>query len=231
MIKAIALDDEPLALKVIEAFSKKTAGIELQRVFTDPAEALKYLRKYPVDLLFVDVQMPSMSGIDFYKSVEQSMMVIFTTAYSEYALEGFNLSAVDYLLKPIQFERFQQAVKKAEEYSHFLHSKENPEQQSLFLRIDYSLVKVAIHDILYIEGLDNYLKIHLRNNKPLVVRMSMKGIMEKLPEHRFMRVHRSYIVSLADITSIRNKIIYIGEVAIPVGTNYEQAVDGLIDRR
>lgn len=227
MIKAIALDDEPLALDVIRAFCDRTDIVELVKTFTGPTEAMKYMRKHPVDLLFLDVRMPAMSGIDFYKAVGQSTMVIFTTAYSEYAVEGFNLSAVDYLLKPIQFDRFMQAVNKATEYDNFLHNKETGEERYLFLRIDYSLVKLSIDDIVYVESMDNYLKIHTRNGKPLLVRMSMKAIADKLPEQKFMRVHRSYIVSVNDIVSIRNKNIQIGEVKIPVGINYEAAVEQL----
>ena len=224
MIKAIAIDDEPLALVVIQAFCNKVDYIDLVKTFTEPSEALKYLRKYPVDLLFLDVRMPAMSGLDFYKAVAQNTMVIFTTAYTEYAVEGFNLSAVDYLLKPFEFSRFQQAVEKARDYHSSLYKNDQATEQHLFLRIDYSLVKVAISDIIYIEGLDNYLKIHIRNGKPLVVRMSMKAIIEKLPEHQFMRVHRSFIINKNDIVSYRNKNLQIGDMQIPVGTNYEDAV-------
>lgn len=228
MINAIALDDEPLALTVLKAFCSRTEGINLEKVFTEPSEALKHLRKYPVDLLFLDVRMPTISGIDFYKTIAQDTMVIFTTAYSEYAVEGFDLSAVDYLLKPIKYERFVQAVKKAEEYHNFVHRKDSVEAQYLFLRIDYSLVKLAVSDIVYIEGLDNYMKIHVRNGKPLIVRMSMKAMLEKLSPQKFMRVHRSYIVSIADIVSLRNKQIQVGAESIPVGVNYEEAVEQLM---
>lgn len=230
MINAIALDDEPLALDVISAFCGRVEGVELQKVFTEPTEAVKHLRKYPVDLIFLDVRMPAMSGIEFYKAVAQDTMVIFTTAYSEYAVEGFNLSAIDYLLKPIQYERFEQAIKKAKDYYSFLHQNNVSEQAFIFLRIDYGLVKLAVADIIYIEGLDNYLKIHLRNSKPLVVRMSMKAMIEKLPQSQFVRVHRSYIISIADIISVRNKTIQLNGVEIPVGVNYEQVVDRLMGK-
>lgn len=230
MIHAIALDDEPLALVVIKAFCGKTEGIKLQKAFTDHADAMKYLRKYPVDLLFLDVRMPTISGIEFYKSVKQDTMVIFTTAYSEYAVEGFDLSAVDYLVKPIQYDRFLQAVKKAEEFHNYLHRKEDTANQYLFLRIDYSLVKLAISDIIYIEGLDNYMKIYVHNGKPLIVRMSMKAMIEKLPPQQFVRVHRSYIVSVPNIVSVRNKQIQVGGEQIPIGVNYEEAVEQLMKR-
>lgn len=224
MINAIAIDDEPLALDVIKAFCQGLDFIELKAAFTETSEALKYMRNYPVDLLFLDIKMPAMSGIDFYKSVPHKTMVIFTTAYSEYAVEGFNLSAIDYLLKPFEHERFMQAVNKANEYYKYLYKQDAAANQYLFIKADYSLVKIAFSDIVYIEGLDNYLKIHLVNSKPLIARMSMKAVMDKLPENEFIRVHRSYIVSFSKVNFVRNKLIHIGGVEIPVGTNYNDVV-------
>src|ERR1700712_4475311 len=178
MIKAIAIDDEPPALKVIENFCGRIEALQLEKTFTMPAEALKHLRKFPVDLIFLDIQMPSINGIDFYKAVRQDTMVIFTTAFSEYAVEGFNLSAVDYLLKPFTFSRFQQAVEKATEYYQFKKQTANDTPKYLFIRADYSLLKIALTDIVYIEGLDDYLKIHLVNASPVVARMTMKNMLE-----------------------------------------------------
>ncbi len=221
MIKAIAVDDEPPALKVIENFCAKVDSIELVKTFNKPTEALAHLKKFPVDLIFLDIQMPSMTGLEFHKAIEQNTMVIFTTAYSEYAVEGFNLQAIDYLLKPYTLERFQQAVDKAKEFYNYQHQKENT-QNYLFIRADYSLVKVNIADILYIEGLDDYLKIHLPGKKPLVARMTMKAIIEKLPGNEFIRVHRSFIVPLSKIESIRNKTIQLSGQEIPIGTSYEE---------
>lgn len=224
MINAIAIDDEPLALNVIKAFCYNLDFIDLKATFTETSEALKYLRNYPVDLLLLDIKMPAMSGIDFYKSVPHKTMVIFTTAYSEYAVDGFNLSAIDYLLKPFENERFLQAVNKANEYYKYLNKQEISTNQYLFVRADYSLVKIALSDIIYIEGLDNYLKIHLQNSKPIIARMSMKAVMDKLPEKDFLRVHRSYIVSFGKVNYVRNKIIHITDAEIPVGTNYNDTV-------
>lgn len=221
MIKAIAVDDEPPALKVIENFCAKVDSIELVKTFNKPTEALAHLKKFPVDLIFLDIQMPSMTGLEFHKAIEQNTMVIFTTAYSEYAVEGFNLQAIDYLLKPYTLERFQQAVDKAKEFYNYQHQKENT-QNYLFIRADYSLVKVNIADILYIEGLDDYLKIHLPGKKPVVARMTMKAIIEKLPGNEFIRVHRSFIVPLSKIESIRNKTIQLSGQEIPIGTSYEE---------
>lgn len=223
MIKAIAIDDEPPALKVIESFCSHAENLELQKTFTSPNEALKYLRKFPVDLIFLDINMPSITGIDFYKSLERETMVIFTTAYSEYAVEGFNLNAVDYLLKPFTQERFQQAIKKASDF--YLYSRQLPGtvNQSLYIRADYSLIKINFSEIVLIESLDDYLKIYLTNDKIIVARMTMKSMVEKLPVIEFIRVHRSFIVPFNKISHVRNKIITIYNKEIPIGGNYEEA--------
>jgi DNA-binding LytR/AlgR family response regulator len=222
MIIAIAVDDEPPALKVVENFCKKVDFIDLVKTFTKPHEAVKYLSKFPTDLLFLDIRMPSVSGIEISRLIPKDIMVIFTTAYSEYAVEGFNVNAVDYLLKPFTYERFMQAVSKAHDFYNFYHQQESALQQYMFIRADYSLVKIMLEDILYIEGLDDYLKINLVDRKPLVARMTMKAILEKLPARDFIRVHRSFIVPLDRIEKVRNKTIYIGEIEIPVGSSYEE---------
>lgn len=219
MIKAIALDDEQPALKVMENFCGKTDLIRLEKTFIRPNEALAYVRQFPVDLLFLDINMPSQTGIEFYKSVKADPMAIFTTAYSEYAVEGFNLNAIDYLLKPFTFERFLQAVDKAAEY--FRH-RQDKDTEYLFIRIDYSLVKIEIGAIRFIEGMDDYLKIHLQDKAPVMVRMTMKAILSQLPARQFIRVHRSYIVAVSRILNIRNKIIYLDEKEIPIGVSYEK---------
>lgn len=222
MIKAIAVDDEPPALKILESFCKQTDLITLEKTFTKPSEAQKYLKRFPVDLLFLDIQMPSLSGLDFYKSVQQETMVIFTTAHSQFAVEGFNLSAVDFLLKPFTLERFLQAVNKASDFYNYTHNSERSQNQFLFVRADYSLIKIAIPDILFIEGLDDYLKIHLYNQKTIVTRMTMKAIMEKLPAKEFIRVHRSFILPFSRIENVRNKVITVAGTEIPIGSSYEE---------
>lgn len=222
MIKAIAIDDEIPALSVVENFCIRTGFIELQKAFHQPSEALKHLRKFPVDLLFLDINMPSVSGIDFYKAVQQDCLVIFTTAYSEFAVEGFNLSAVDYLLKPFTYQRFLQAAEKAKEYLQYVRQKHTPDEQFIFVRADYSLIKISLAEIDYIEGYDDYLKIHLHKQKPVITRMTLKSLQEKLPEKQFIRIHRSYVVALGKIDSLRNKMISIGEMKLPVGNSYEE---------
>lgn len=221
MIHAIALDDELPGLTVIQSFCRQVDFIKLDKTFQQPSEALKYLEQFPVDLIFLDIQMPSQSGIEFYRKVKQDTMVIFTTAYSQYAVEGFNLKAIDYLLKPFTQERFMQAVEKVKEY-HDLRNQSNKAATHLLIRADYSLVKIAIADILFVEGLDDYLKIHLQNQRPLVARMTMKGMLEKLPQNDFARVHRSFIVPMARINNVRNKMITIGNEEIPIGASYEE---------
>ncbi|SEV91784.1 two component transcriptional regulator, LytTR family [Chitinophaga sp. YR573] len=217
MIRAIALDDEPPALNVLQTFCEKVETIVLERTFTGTEDALKYLEQSPVDLLFLDINMPALSGIDFYKSLPQKIMVIFTTAYSEYAVESYNLSAIDYLLKPFTFKRFQQAIDKADKYLRLEQPKD------LVLRIDYGLVKIVLTDILFIEAYDNYLKIHVLNIKPVIIRMTMKALLSSLPADVFIRVHRSYIVSLNHIEHVRNKVISVAGQKIPLGSSYEES--------
>lgn len=222
MIRAIAIDDEPPALKVVEDFCSQVDFIDLQKSFTRPSEALKYLRRFPVDLIFLDIRMPSISGIELFKDLPQETMVIFTTAYSEYAVEGFNLSAIDFLLKPFTTERFIQAANKANEYYQFNQQKNPASLQYIFIRADYSLVKIPVADIIYIEGLDDYIKIHLKDRKPVIARMTMKSILEKLPPDLFLRVHRSFIVPVSSIETVRNKVIILGDVKIPIGSSFEE---------
>jgi DNA-binding LytR/AlgR family response regulator len=222
MIIAIAVDDEPPALQVVENFCKKVGFIDLVRTFTKPNEAVKYLGKFPADLLFLDIRMPSVSGIEISRLIPKDIMVIFTTAYSEYAVEGFNVNAVDYLLKPFTYDRFIQAVNKANEFYNFYHQQETALQQYLFIRADYSLVKIMLEDILYVEGLDDYLKIYLEGRKPVVARQTMKGMLEKLPAKDFVRVHRSFIVPLKRIERMRNKSLLVAGREIPVGSSYEE---------
>ncbi len=222
MIKAIAIDDEPPALRILEHFCSQLDFVQLEKTFTRPKEAAVYLQENNINLLFLDINMPSISGIDFYKSLQEKTMTVFTTAYGEYAVEGFNLNAVDYLLKPYTFERFQQAVNKVKQFQQYLNEPDN-NSKHLVVRADYSLKKIDLQDILLIEGLDDYLKIHLVNAKPLVIRMTMKAVMEKLEHSNFVRVHRSYIVPIDKVEHVRNKTIQIADKEIPIGNSYEEA--------
>ncbi len=221
MIRALAIDDEPLALSIIESFCSQLDYIDLQKTFTKPNEALKHLKKFPVDLLFLDIHMPSLTGIDFYKQIEQNTLVVFCTAHSQYAVEGFNLNALDYLLKPFTFERFKQAAEKAKDY---FAQNDNLKADYIFIRADYSLQKINLEDILYIEALDDYLKIYLHQQKTIVARMTMKLMLEKLPSSDFIRVHRSFIVPIKKVNTIRNKTIYLLDKSIPIGNSYDEEV-------
>jgi DNA-binding LytR/AlgR family response regulator len=223
MIRAIALDDEEPALRVIDALCQKTEGqIRLEKPFTQPAEAIKYLKKFPVDLIFLDINMPGINGVEFAKQLDPGIMIVFSTAYSEYAVEGFNLQAIDYLMKPIAYDRFLQAVNKAkQQMENQLVSNEKP---YLSVRANYSLLRIYTENILYIEGMDDYLKIHVKDQRPIVVRMTMKSVEEKLPSKEFVRVHRSFIVPLSRIDKIRNKIIHLQDVEIPIGNKYEEII-------
>jgi DNA-binding LytR/AlgR family response regulator len=220
MINTIAIDDEPLALKVIESFCAKTDFITLQKTFTQPGEALKHLRKFPAELLFVDINMPSMSGISLVKALEHQPMIIFTTAFSEYAVASYELNAIDYLLKPINFQRFDKAAKKALDYYNYQQRKDKLTDSYIYIRADFSLVKIPLADILYIEGLADYLRIFIRDRKTIVARMAMKDLLDKLPAEAFMRVHRSFIVPVAAIRSVRNSIIQLPDKEIPIGKTY-----------
>lgn len=222
MISCIAIDDEPPALKVIESFCKQDSLIELRKTFTSPTEAIHYLDNYPVDLLFLDINMPSISGIELLKKLKQPAMVIFTTAHGEFAVEGFNLNAIDFLLKPFSLERFNQSVKKAYDFYNFTQQNTHLAEQFIYIRADYSLNKIKIEDIELIEGLDDYLKIHIKNGKNIVARITMKGILEKLPNTKFKRVHRSFIVPLEKIKSVRKKVIQLEQIEVPIGNSYEE---------
>jgi DNA-binding LytR/AlgR family response regulator len=220
MISAIAIDDEPLALTVIQSLCDKSESIHLQKTFTQPNEALKHLRKFPTDLIFCDIQMPSMTGIHLVKSLQQNTMVIFTTAFSEYAAVSYELNAIDYLLKPINQKRFTQAITKAQEYFDYINKKDLNADKSIFIRADFSLVKIPLADILYIEGFADYLKIYIKDRKTIMARMPMKSIMEKLPSTDFIRVHRSFILPFSKIEAVRGTTIFIGDQEFPIGKTY-----------
>ncbi len=222
MLTCIALDDEPIALEVIKAHCNRIPFINLTHTFTQASKAEHYLKQYPVDLIFLDIQMPDINGINFYKNIKQEIMAVFTTAFSEYAVNGFQVNAIDYLLKPIKFNRFQAACEKANEYAEFLKSKHSTQQNTLSVRSEYALVKIAFSDILYLETMGDYIKIHCINRTPFSTIMSMKKMVEKLPKEEFKRVHRSFTVNQQAITSVRGKHIIIKNVVIPIGKTYEQ---------
>lgn len=224
MIKAIALDDEILALKIIENYAEKIENLSLEKIFNKQSDAQKYLNKFPVDLIFLDIEMPARNGLDFYKVISQNTKVIFTTAYSEYAVDAFSVNAVDYLLKPFSFERFKTAVEKIKT------SQDADEVRHLSIRADYKLHKINYEDIQLIEGLDDYIRIHLKDSSKITARSSMKSILEKLSEKEFVRVHRSFIVPVSDIRTIVNKNIHISDFIIPIGETYKEDVMRILNK-
>lgn len=226
MIKAIALDDEPLSLELLEAFCIRTNDVLLVKQFTDPKEALKYLRKFPVDLVFLDINMPNISGIKVAKELDQQTQTIFITAHSEYAVESYNLNAIDYLLKPFDFDRFQLAIHKVKTKLH----KENTDREALFVRSDYRLIKIYLSEIQHIESQADYLTIVSKNQIRIVTRMTMLEIASLLPATQFMRVHRSFIVALSEIKIIRDKKIILATLEIPVGISYEKVVNNYFSK-
>lgn len=220
-MKAIALDDELPGLRVLETFCLQTGWLHLDKSFTQPTLALKHLEQFPVDILFLDIQMPSVSGLEFSKQIKQNTQVIFTTAFSEYAVEGFALKATDYLLKPFTYDRFEQAILRAKEQYELRNQSTNPADNYLFVRADYKLIKIPTDQILFIEGLDDYIRIHLKDQRPVIARMTMKTVLDKLAPTEFIRVHRSYIVPFKRVSNVRNKVISLESTEIPIGASYE----------
>lgn len=223
MIKAVAIDDEIPALQILNIFCSNSGMVQLDKTFNKPTEALKYLNQFPADLIFLDINMPALNGIELRKQLKQDTMVIFTTAFSEFAVEGFNLNAIDYLLKPFSYERFLQAVQKAAQLRQYKSgAASQPEENFIYIRADYKLIKINIADIVFIEGLDDYVKINLVNEKPITTRFTLKALGDKLPADKLVRVHKSYIVALDKIKSVSSRIIQIGNEEIPVGSTYEE---------
>ena len=230
MITCVAIDDEPLALEILKKYIAKIYFLDLKGTFTDPFEAKKLLDETPVDILFLDIQMPDINGIEFSKTInKKNTAVVFTTAYSEYAVDGFNVDAIDYLLKPIEYDRFLKAVYKAKEYIDYLGSQELQDGY-IFVKSDYQMVKVNLKDIVYIEGLDDYIKIYLPQ-KSILTLMTLKTISAKLPSKEFIRVHRSYIVPVTKIENISKSKIKIADKEIPIGVSYSESFFATMDKK
>lgn len=229
MIKAIALDDEPLALEVLKQLCTGIPDLELVTVFTKATEAFNYLEVHPVDLLLLDINMPGISGLDFYRSLKKPPLLILTTAYQEYAVNAFELNAVDYLLKPFTQERLQQAIAKVQVKLRAIT--QAPEPEYLWLKSDTGHVKMAFGDILWIESLDNYIKVHLVSGPPRLIRMTMKTIQNSLPQTKFIRVHRSFLVAIDKIQQISSVEVTVGGMKIAIGSLYKKEVLDLINNR
>jgi DNA-binding LytR/AlgR family response regulator len=224
-MRCMAVDDEPFALELIADEISKVPYLELCKTCSSPLEALEYVKHEPIDLLFLDVQMPLLKGTQFLRSLQKVPMVIFTTAYEEYALEGFELDVIDYLMKPIPFERFLKAVNKA--YQQFCLHKTTvtatPLAQELFFFIhaEYKEIKIFFDDVLYVEGLKDYVKIYIQGQaRPILTRLNLKAMESKLPPQQFCRIHNSFIISLSKIESSQKSQVFIKQHAIPVGDKY-----------
>jgi DNA-binding LytR/AlgR family response regulator len=238
-MNCLAIDDEPLALNIIKDFANRIDYVNLIATCTNPLEALKILNKNEIDLIFLDIQMPNITGLELIKSIDKTPLFIFTTAFSSHALEGYELNAIDYLLKPFSFERFFKAVNKAYEITTLRKNKtifSFPEHENrdhdeyIMVKVEYKTVKVYLNDILYIEGLKDYVKIYC-GKKPLLTKSTMKNIEEKLPSGIFIRVHKSFIVAVGKIESIENNRILMGEKLIPVGNQYKIDFNNFLDSK
>jgi len=226
MIRTIAIDDEPLALQLVQGYVEKTPGLLLAGSFDNPLDAIDFMSHDKVDLILVDIQMPDLTGIEFTKALEKGPKVIFTTAYEKYALEGFRLDVVDYLLKPFSYEEFLKAVNKARKLIKLEGLELNQveaDHEFLFLKSEYKIRRINFNDILYIEGLKDYIKVYtVGEPKPILSLTSLKLLETKLPESKFMRVHRSFIVNLSRIHTIERSRIIFGKTYIPVSEQYKE---------
>lgn len=248
-LNCIAVDDEPLALGLVSVFIEKTPFLNLVGKYSSAVEALQGLHNQQVDVIFLDIQMPDLTGIELARVLTQAQQgstgprIIFTTAFNNFAIEGYKVDALDYLLKPFNYEEFLRAANKAKAYFELINRPAStpvapvasaipePEEESLFLKVEYQLVRVAFKDILYIEGLKDYVKVHLQGNpKPILSLTSLKALEDKLPPRRFMRIHRSFIVSLDKISSLTRNSIQIGTVTIPVSDQYKDTFSQFLSK-
>jgi DNA-binding LytR/AlgR family response regulator len=243
-LNCIAVDDEPLALGLVSKFIEQTPFLNLVGKYSGAVDALKAIHAQKIDLIFLDIQMPDLNGIELARVLDKGPdkpRIIFTTAYNQFALEGYKVDALDYLLKPFNYEEFLRAAQKALNYAELLNKParqvvttgetEHADENYLFLKVEYQLVRIALDDILYIEGLKDYVKVHLKNVDRAVLSLtSLKALEEKLPSKRFMRVHRSFIVALNKITSMTKNTVQIGKMSIAVGDQYKEAFSQFVGK-
>jgi DNA-binding LytR/AlgR family response regulator len=231
-MRCLIIDDEPLAIKVIESYIEQIEGVEVVATCSNPLEVISILNKQAVDLVFLDIEMPNLTGIDLVKAIENMPQFIFTTAYSQYALDGFNLNATDYLVKPIPFHRFLKAISKVREKYQSETSfdvntssagvSESYQNDFIFVKSEYENIKINTEDILYIQGLKDYIKIYTKDSqKAILTLMSFKNILEKLPKKDFLRVHKSYIINIQQIKALQKTKVIVGNVQIPIGDTFK----------
>ena len=224
------IDDEPLAASLLESYVKKTPYLTLKGTYNSAITAMRDLREDPVQLLFLDIQMPELSGVEFAKILPKETRVIFTTAFNQYAIEGYKVNALDYLLKPISYQDFLLSTDKAMEWFSS-QNKQNLyyEDRFMFVKSDYKLIRVCLDDVMYVEGLKDYVRIYLRSGEKIMSLMSMKKLEEYLPQPEFLRVHRSWIVHMPEVTTIDRFRIVFGDLFIPISDNYKEQVQTYLD--
>jgi len=233
-IRCLIIDDKPLAIDILADYTQKVPFLELAGTTTNPIEGLSIIREQNIDLVFLDIQMPELSGLQFMKIAGKQCKVILTTAYSKYALDGFEHDVIDYLLKPIAFDRFYRAAEKVKEIIYKPITRSTPpnaetNSEYLFVKTEHRIQKVNLKDILFIEGLQNYISIQTANERVLSLQ-TLKKIEESLPLKDFVRVHKSYIVALRHISAIERSRIFIDDTVIPVGDNYREGFYGIVDK-
>ena len=223
--KCVVVDDEPIAREIIESFIHKTPNLELIGSFQNAVETLNFSEKDNVDVYFLDINMPEINGLSLAKIINKKAHIIFTTAYRDYAIDGFDLNVIDYLLKPIAFDRFLQAIEKIPSPNKIKTAVSNPEVHNdfIFVRSERKMIKVFYHDITYVESLSDYLKIHL-SDQILITRETITNISNKLPEKLFLRIHRSYIISIQKIHSYTNEFIEVSNKALPISRSFKESV-------
>lgn len=231
MMTCTIVDDEPLAVKLLESFVERTPALQLVGSYTDSVEAIAALRENPVDLVFLDIQMPDMNGMELAHMLPAQTKIIFTTAFKEYAFDSYEVSAIDFLLKPVRYNKFLTAVEKAQKRIVRQPSSVNHQPSTLFLRVDGELRQLQLDDVLYVAGMKDYVMFYVQSQpRPLITHLTMKAVEDMLPADRFLRVHRSYIVALDKIRSIdRNDCIYIGNEIIHVTEAFRPAFQQFLD--
>ncbi len=229
-INCAIIDDEPLAAGLLESYVSKTPYLNLTGTYNSAITAMRDLRDNPVPLLFLDIQMPELSGVEFAKILPKDTKIIFTTAFPQYALEGYKVNALDYLLKPISYEDFLRATEKAQDWYNVLQKRETyNDDRIMFIKSEYKLLRVCLDDILYVEGLKDYVRICLKNGEKIMSLMSMKKLEDYLPRPEFLRTHRSYIVHMPEVRSIDRFRIVFGDIFIPISDNYKEEVQQYLD--
>jgi DNA-binding LytR/AlgR family response regulator len=230
-LKCIAIDDEPLALELIKNFAGQIPELKLLQTFDDAISGGEFLRHNPVDLLLADISMPDISGVDLVRSLEVKPMVIFTTAHKKFAYDGFELDAIDYLLKPISFDRFNKAVVKAMDFHKSKNLPGEETSENIFVRSEYKMIKISLDEIDYIEGLEDYIRIHISNSRPVLTLMTLKAVLEKLPAGQFSRIHRSYIVPVNKVQSILNKKVTLSsKTELPISDSYLDFINAWMNK-